>query len=193
MSFLILILNIQESGRTIVGQCNISHPVQSQTSFSFSITPSSPVDEAVEGQSNFDNDDIMPQNLTFNKSNEGKEDPLESRISRKHYARGLHKRNLIKPIPVQDCIISMHTATKSIRIQTLTFYPNARRGVSSCIHAVRYGLGRFFLLFSNPKAALKVLSIIPCLALKGVASAIAGSKTLKAKVILRTSLNYLRR
>ena len=143
----------------------------------------------MEGQSNFDNDDIMPQNLTFNKSNEGKEDPLESRISRKHYARGLHKRNLIKPIPVQDCIISMHMATKSIRIQTLTFYPNARRGPSSCIHAVRYGLGKFFfsLLLVNPRAVLKDFSIIPCLALKGVASAIAGSKTLKAKVILRTS------
>ncbi|KAH8120700.1 UPF0052-domain-containing protein [Phellopilus nigrolimitatus] len=144
-----------ESGRNIVGQCNISHPVNSETSFSLTPGPTSPVDE-------FDAD-VGPRavpmtersrtpNLVFSKAENGREEPLDSKISRVFYINTYGHE--IHPSPNQDFLAQC-----------------------ACKDILVYSCGSLWT------------SIIPCLALKGVASAIARSRTLKAKILLLNSRN----
>lgn len=66
---------MQENGIAIVGQCNISHPSSPDTSFSFSLTSTSPLDE-LDGST----DPI--QNIVFSKDDDDSHQPLAARISR---------------------------------------------------------------------------------------------------------------
>ncbi|KAI5120218.1 hypothetical protein M0805_000033 [Coniferiporia weirii] len=145
-----------ESGRNLVGQCNISHPMQSETSFSFSLALSSPIDELGEvDTSNVNTDptgESQTRNLSFSKAKEGQEEPLDSRISRLFYINAYGHE--IHPLPNPDFLAQC--AKEDVLI---------------------YSCGSLWT------------SIIPCLALKGVASAIARSRTLKAKILLLNARN----
>lgn len=85
----------QENSRTLVGQCNISHPVQAEQSISFSLAMSSPIEEL---------DEVDPRrasmqrtrsaNLDYSKGDGDGETPLESRIAREFLLFSLFHRVL---------------------------------------------------------------------------------------------------
>ncbi|THH11375.1 hypothetical protein EW145_g715 [Phellinidium pouzarii] len=140
-----------ESGRNLVGQCNISHPVQSDTSFSFSLALTPPVgDEGESGTSPVERS--QTRNLVFSKDVEGRVEPLDSRISRLFYINAYGHE--IHPSPNPDFL--SQCASEGVLV---------------------YSCGSLWT------------SIMPCLALKGVASAIARSQTLKAKILLLNAKN----
>lgn len=75
--------------------------------------------------------------------------------------------------------------TRFIRLQTLTTYRICLRTRCWSIHAAPYGPGKLKSLHAMENHDLIRSSIIPCLAIRGVASAIARSRSLRAKVLLR--------
>ncbi|OCB89249.1 UPF0052-domain-containing protein [Sanghuangporus baumii] len=142
-----------ENGRNIIGQCNISHPAHSETSFSFALA--SPITEDL-AESEFapgsNHERSHTPNLVFSKEDEDQEVPLESRINRLYYINAYGHE--IHPSPNPDFLAQC--GSKDIII---------------------YSCGSLWT------------SIIPCLTLKGVASAIARSRIVKAKIFLLNSKN----
>jgi len=134
-----------ENARKIVGQCNISHPTDSGSSFAFTLEPTSPIDGIEDSTS------VRRQNIAFSKDADD-EIPLESRISRLFYINA-HGHE-IHPTPNPDFL-------QNLAVRDMLVY--------SC--------GSLWT------------STMPCLALRGVASAIARSRALKAKILLLNSRN----
>jgi len=134
-----------ENARKIVGQCNISHPADSGSSFTFTLEPTSPIDGIEEATT------ARRQNIAFSKDADD-EMPLESRINRLFYINA-HGHE-IHPTPNQDFLQNLETRDVLV-----------------------YSCGSLWT------------SVMPCLALRGVASALARSRTLKAKILLLNSRN----
>ncbi|KAF8519208.1 hypothetical protein JB92DRAFT_2900010 [Gautieria morchelliformis] len=132
---------------TLVGQCEISHPVKPVVS----VSPASPTDiDAFDGTRL-----LGTHNANFEKSSEGSKEgysSLPARIARLFYINPYGHE--IYPSPNPDFLNQL-----------------AERDV------LVYSCGSLWT------------SIIPCLALRGVASAIARSSSLKAKVLLLNSKN----
>ncbi|KAL1678701.1 hypothetical protein EV122DRAFT_211386 [Schizophyllum commune] len=140
-----------DNGAKLVGQCEISHPVQ----------PSFDVPRfTVTNPENADDDEDGIQAGQFSQNNAkfdhqaGKEEyqPLGARISRLYYINAYGME--IHPSPNTEYINSLNRA--------------------DCLV---YSCGSLWT------------SIMPCLALRGVASAIARSRSLRAKVLLLNSKN----
>ena len=154
---------------TIVGQCNISHPVSTDSStFSFAVAPASPLED-FDPSSPINPERSVTQNIVFSKDGGAAgSPPLAARISRTYsfppslcpffvpdFPKGIYYINAygheIRPSPIPEFISNL--GSREILV---------------------YSCGSLWT------------SIMPCLALTGVASAIARSKSLKAKVLLRT-------
>ncbi|KAF8575916.1 UPF0052-domain-containing protein [Ramaria rubella] len=139
-----------EDSSTIVGQCNISHPIIGRTPTVSVIPPDPSADvDAIDG-----NLLSQSQNSIFDKSseNDGEYNKLPSRISRIYYINPYGHE--IFPTPNPEFLSQL--AMRDILV---------------------YSCGSLWT------------SIMPCLALRGVASAIARSTSLKAKVLLLNSKN----
>ncbi|TFK76650.1 UPF0052-domain-containing protein [Pluteus cervinus] len=133
------------NGERLVGQCEISHPVQQPTFIADPPEPWSPVDGIGEV--------ILPvQNVKFESSNKDEYVPLRSPIQRLFYinAYGIE----IRPSPNPDFLHNLES--KDVLV---------------------YSCGSLWT------------SIMPCLALRGVADAIARSRSLRAKILLLNSQN----
>lgn len=78
---------LQENGRTIVGQCSISHPVRSESAFSLgAFTPNTAEKEDEDyGASTGAARANGAPNLDFSKTSDGEEEPLEARLHRGYY------------------------------------------------------------------------------------------------------------
>ncbi|KAF7340159.1 UPF0052-domain-containing protein [Mycena venus] len=138
-----------ENGEKLVGQCEISHPVPSQSSEGPNITVSdalSPVDGMGEAIS-------QRKNVMFEQTTgKGEYQPLGARISRLFYMNAYGFE--IHPSPNPEYISAL--AANDMLV---------------------YSCGSLWT------------SIIPCLALRGVAGAIARSRSLRAKVLLLNAKN----
>ncbi|KIK18645.1 hypothetical protein PISMIDRAFT_109027, partial [Pisolithus microcarpus 441] len=142
-----------ESGSRLVGQCEISHPVNPSPSFEDSDPHEqcdsgllSPLDGMASPVSHRSN--VM---YTQDDKEHGYE-PLKSRICRLYYINAYGHE--VHPTPNPEYIKSLSTA-----------------------EALLYSCGSFWT------------SIVPCLALRGVASAIARSRFLRAKIFLLNGRN----
>lgn len=131
-----------EDGRKLVGQCEISHPIQQEPApiDILNSDPYSPVDGMGEVIS-------QRQNMMFGQESKGEYEALGSPISRLYYinAYGIE----IHPAPNPDYLSSL--ASKDVLV---------------------YSCGSLWT------------SIVPCLALRGVAAGIARSPSLRAKILL---------
>ncbi|KAG8807245.1 hypothetical protein FRC17_004558 [Serendipita sp. 399] len=128
-----------DSGKRIVGQCNISHPVSSTDA------------DVLEGLEDDEHDkSSSPQNVYFTKATQTETSDLEGRIQRVYYINA--HGNEIYPHPNAEFLSNLNQ--------------------------------RQYLVYS---CGSLWTSIIPCLALRGIASGIACSPSLKAKILL---LNY---
>jgi len=141
-----------ESGDTIVGQCEISHPTRPMLPLA-----TSPRGEATDNIEEFlwsPLRDAPIRNMNFTKGINGEEDypTLESPIKKVFYINQYGQE--IYPSPNADFIKNL-----------------------KCRNILVYSCGSLYT------------SIIPCLALRGVASAIARSRTLRYKVLLLNSKN----
>jgi len=135
-----------ENGRTIVGQCNISHPVRPDVGIEPAFDPASPEDGL--GPTIFHR-----SNVDFAKADEdAMAEPLESKIGRLYYINAYGHE--IQPNPNPDFISNLQHRDMLI-----------------------YSCGSLWT------------SLMPCLSLRGVASAIARSSTLKAKILFLNSEN----
>ena len=76
----------------------------------------------------------------------------------------------------------MLTAMRYIPTRTLRFSRASASRIILYIHADLSGLGSSLIRFI---AELNIYSIIPCLALRGIATSIARSPSLRAKILLR--------
>ncbi|KAI1790455.1 hypothetical protein LXA43DRAFT_505430 [Ganoderma leucocontextum] len=154
-----------ENGERLVGQCEISHPVRQPPGISVSLEedPASPIDPL---------GGTLPRsrNVLFEAEGKNHYEPLNARITRLFYINAYG--NEIHPSPNPDYLTSMSRYNVLLyscgslwtRLVVRSYAPHCASPGSDC-------------------------SIIPCLALKGVANAIAGSRSLKAKVLLLNSAN----
>ncbi|KAG9101174.1 hypothetical protein FS749_009636 [Ceratobasidium sp. UAMH 11750] len=154
-----------ENHRTIVGQCEISHPVPAAEPSPLSgvSTPQSEHEAEILGNMDDEDDedgtrasDTTRLNVMFTKAPEGEGaaayEKLESRINRVFYINAYGQE--IYPSPNPDFIENLG------KRKTLV-----------------YSCGSLWT------------SIVPCLALRGVASAIARSATIQAKILLLNGQN----
>ena len=85
--------SVQENGRKLVGQCNISHPTHSSSSFHASLA--SPIEDFSEVESANDHEQSGTANLVFSKDDESPYSVLESRINRTFDPSNLIRESLI--------------------------------------------------------------------------------------------------
>ncbi|KAG9223269.1 hypothetical protein CCMSSC00406_0000042 [Pleurotus cornucopiae] len=136
-----------ENGGQIVGQCEISHPVQSAPpSISVSLSePWSPTDGMDEPRS-------RKQNVMFEANDKDHNEPLPAKITRLYYINAYGHE--VHPSPNPDYIASLSRSKVLV-----------------------YSCGSLWT------------SIMPCLALRGVSTAIARSRSLRIKVLLLNGTN----
>lgn len=120
------------------------------------------------------------QNVMFESLDKATHEPLSSRISSKPY--GLRIASSAHDF-VQGFITSTAMGWRYTHHPTQTFFPICVLGTYSCTLVVLCGQGKV-----NTCVVIGLTnslgSIIPCLAMRNVAASIAGSSTLRAKVLL---------
>ncbi|KAL1741960.1 hypothetical protein HDZ31DRAFT_44314 [Schizophyllum fasciatum] len=137
-----------DNGAKLVGQCEISHPVQP----SFDV-PRFTVTNPAEDEDGIQSGQFSQNNAKFDhQAGKGEYQPLGARICRLYYINAYGME--IHPSPNAEYISSLNRA-----------------------NCLVYSCGSLWT------------SIMPCLALRGVASAIARSRSLRAKVLLLNSTN----
>ncbi|KAJ8520366.1 hypothetical protein ONZ45_g2827 [Pleurotus djamor] len=139
-----------ENGGRLVGQCEISHPVNTGNDPSISLTvnepePWSPIDGMDQGY-------VQRQNVMFEAGHKDQYEPLPARITRLLYINAYGHE--VHPSPNPDYISSLSSSEVLV-----------------------YSCGSLWT------------SIMPCLALRGVAAAIARSRSIRIKVLLLNSIN----
>ncbi|TRM62945.1 hypothetical protein BD626DRAFT_557818 [Schizophyllum amplum] len=143
-----------DNGEKLVGQCEISHPVQTLPALDgpprFTLTD---LDKTEDDDDGIQAGQLNQNNAKFDHQ-AGKEEyrPLGARISRLYYINAYGME--IHPSPNPEYINSLNRADVLV-----------------------YSCGSLWT------------SIMPCLALRGVASAIARSRSLRAKILLLNSKN----
>ncbi|KAJ7102528.1 UPF0052-domain-containing protein [Mycena belliarum] len=168
-----------DNGEKLVGQCEISHPVPSDgpdiTVSASASAPASPDDGMGETIA-------QRRNVLFEQQAKGAYTPLGARISRLFYMNAYG--------------FEIHPAPNAAYLAALAAHDVL---VYSCGSLwTRCAFSAAFLLPASSLCAFAAevpttRSIIPCLALKGVAAAIARSRSLRAKVLLRAWLIPIRR
>ncbi|KAF4572468.1 hypothetical protein EYR36_006973 [Pleurotus pulmonarius] len=136
-----------EHGGQVVGQCEISHPVQSASPpVNISLSePWSPTDGMDEPRS-------RKQNVMFEANDKDHNEPLPAKITRLYYINAYGHE--VHPSPNPDYIASLSRSKVLV-----------------------YSCGSLWT------------SIMPCLALRGVSTAIARSRSLRIKVLLLNGTN----
>ncbi|KAH0590185.1 hypothetical protein H2248_000358 [Termitomyces sp. 'cryptogamus'] len=155
-----------EDGRKLVGQCEISHPVPSDSKPVDNKSSVEDVMSPLDGMGEFIS---RRQNVMFESTSKADYEPLGSRIARLFYinAYGIE----IHPSPNQEYISAL--SSKEVLV---------------------YSCGSLWTRHVRGKSTMRKLtqdlhSIIPCLALRGVASGIARSSSLRAKILVLNSTN----
>ncbi|KAG8933068.1 hypothetical protein FRC02_000168 [Tulasnella sp. 418] len=165
-----------ENGGRIVGQCEISHPVHGLTSSGPGGAVQIPEAHELGYDDQDEDDDIQQQtgngNIMFAKADERSPAWLESKIQRVFYI------NQYGQAGDYTSLANRRRWTDTAQFQEIFPSPNQEFIKSLASRDVLvYSIGSLWT------------SIIPCLALRGVASAIAKSPSLRAKVLLLNGYN----
>lgn len=180
-----LILVKQNDGEKLVGQCEISHPVPSEGP-SLVLDAQAPDEEPLEsvvddGLGEF----ASPrQNILFESASKGSYEALPSRIQRL-WCSLYFSLNLLTDV-------EMRTGLYYINGYGMEIHPSPNKEFLSNLstrNVLVYSCGSLWTrsVYVHPLHILMahvMYSIIPCLALKGVAEKIARSHSLRAKVLL---------
>ena len=126
----------KENGTRLVGQCEISHPVNGA---GVRITFEDESDPRMSPADDLDGTIGKPRNVLFESSKKDEYEPLDARISRTHAHRSCATEMLIRTL--QGYFTSTRMAAKSILHQMRIISRTYQNLMSWCIRAVRCGPG----------------------------------------------------